>query len=195
MSRPNLVVAGLALLLSCALLAEHGKLLLSDDFSTASPAWSGKVGNWEVVNGVAKVSEKPEDHHAAVRRHPLKYHNGAFEFSFRFDGAHTIALMLDEKGAHVCFLYVTPAGMYLQTGKLADGSGEPTKLAALDTPFAPGTWHTAVVEVNGRKLTAQVDGKTISGESARIDVDKVDFGFLVGGVYGSLDNVKVYELK
>jgi hypothetical protein len=145
---------------------------------------------------VAKVSEKPEDHHPAVRRHPLKYHNGIFEFSFRFDGATTIALMLDEKSAHVCFLYVTPSGMYLQTGKLADGKGEAAKLASLDTPIAPGKWHTAVVEVDGKKMSALVDGKhKLQGESARIDVDKIDFGFLVGGVSGSLDNVKAYELK
>jgi len=174
---------------------DRGKLMLSDDFSTASPKWSGKVGNWEVVDGVAKVSEKAEDHHAAVRRHPLKYHNGVFEFSFRFDGSNTIALMLDEPGAHVCFLYISPTGMYLQTGKLKDGTGEATKLASLDMPIAPGKWHTAVVTVNGKKMTGQVDGKKIEGESPRIDVDKVDFGFLVGGVYGSLDNVKAYELK
>ena len=35
-----------------------------------------------------------------------------------------------------------------------------------------------MVEVDGKKMTAQIDGKhTVQGESARIDVDKIDFGF------------------
>jgi hypothetical protein len=46
------------------------------------------------------------------------------------------------------------------------------------------------------KMAAQIDGKhTIHGESARIDVDKIDFSVLLGAVSGSLDNVKAYELE
>src|SRR5690349_1706756 len=82
--------------------SERGKLLLSDDFSTPSPAWTGKVGDWQVADGVATATEKASDHHQAVRRHSLKYHDGIFEFSFRFDRSEEIALMLDEKSAHVC---------------------------------------------------------------------------------------------
>ena len=49
---------------------------------------------------------------------------------------------------------------------------------------------------NAKKLTAQLDGEhTIHGESERIDVDKIDFGFLVRGGSASIDNVKAYELK
>jgi hypothetical protein len=176
-------------------LSARGSLLFSDDFSATAAVWAGKTGDWDIANGVVKVAERPEDHHDAVRRHPLRFHDGVFEFSFRFDGAERVALMLNEKNAHVCFLYLTPKGMYLQTGKLAGNIGEARKLASLDTPIEVGKWHKAVVEVRGARMTAQLDGKrSIAGESSRIDVDKIDFGFLVGGLSASLDDVKVYEV-
>src|SRR5437763_578838 len=73
----------------------------------------------EVSGGALKGSERPEDHHAAVRRHPLQYHDAIFEFAFRFDGAKTVHLSINNKDGHVCRLIMTPKGMVLQTDKPA----------------------------------------------------------------------------
>lgn len=180
-------------------LSKRGELLFSDDFngSALAAGWGGKPGNWEIANGAAKASERPEDKHAAVRRHPLTYHDAIFEFAFRLDGARMLALSLNNKDGHVCRLILGPKGMVLQTDKpKATSDLKPERLAALDTPIEAGKWHTAVVEVHGKRMTAQLDGKqTITGESARVDVDKTDFGFPVGGVSASLDYVRIYEVR
>ena len=177
--------------------SERGKLLLSDDFSRPDPGWAGKVGKWEIVDGAARISEIPEDKHAAVRRRRLAYHDAIFEFSFRFDGARMIALSINNKDGHVCRLSLTPALMVLQTDKPnAKSELKPERLGAAKVNLTPGAWHKVVVEVKGRKMTAVLDGQTaISGESDRVDVDKTDLGFPVGGQSASLDDVKVYAVS
>jgi len=201
------VAAGVLLLATLAFaagahepaLAARGKQLFSDDFNgnALAQGWGGKPGNWEIAGGAAKASERPEDKHAAVRRHPLAYHDAIFEFSFRLDGARMLALSLNNKNGHVCRLILSPKGMLLQADKPnAKSDLKAERLAVLDTPIEAGKWHTAVVEVHGRRMTAQLDGKqTLSGENARVDVDKTDFGFPVGGVSASLDYVRIYELR
>jgi len=179
-------------------LSDRGKLLFSDDFngSALAPPWGGPKGQWEVANGALKGSEIPADKHAAVRRHPLQYHDAIFEFSFRFDGAKAVHLSLNNKDGHVCRLIMTPKGMLLQTDKPAKLDVKPEKLATLDTAIAPGEWHKVVVEVHGKRMTAQLDSKqTIAGESPRVYVDKGDCGFPVQGVSASFDYVKVYDVR
>lgn len=206
-STHNRLVAAGAMLLLAALsiaatsepaLSDRGKLLFSDDFNGAAlgAGWAGKPGLWEVANGVANGSERAEDKHAAVRRHPLEYHDAIFEFAFRFDGAKLVHLSLNNKDGHVCRLIINPKGIVLQTDKPAKLDVKPERLASLDTPIAPGEWHKVVVEVRGKRMTAQLDGKqTIAGESPRVDVDKADFGFPVSGVSASFDYVRVYEVR
>jgi hypothetical protein len=177
-------------------LSERGKLLLSDDFATASPEWTGKLGKWEIVDGAARIAELPENKHAAVRRRRLAYHDAIFEFSFRLDGARGVALSLNNKGGHVCRLSLTSATMTLQLDKPnAKSDLKPERLAVAKVALAPGEWHKVVVEVKGPRMTAVLDGKTaISGEDARIDVDKIDFGIPVAGQTASVDNLSVYAV-
>ena len=123
------------------MLSERGKLLFSDDFngSALAAGWGGKPGNWEIANGAAKASERAEDKHAAVRRHPLAYHDAIFEFSFRLDGARMLALSINNKDGHVCRLILGPKGMVLQVDKpKATSDLKPERLASLDTP---GSWE------------------------------------------------------
>lgn len=203
----RLIAAGATLLLAAFSFAagtsepnisDRGKVLFSDDFngSALGSGWAGKVGLWEVANGAVKGSERPEDHHAAVRRHPLQYHDAIFEFAFRLDGAKLVHLSINNKDGHVCRLIISPKGMVLQTDKPAKLDIKPEKLATVDTPVAAGVWHKVVLEVRGKRMTAQLDGKqTISGESARVDVEKGDFGFPISGVSASIDYVRVYDIR
>src|SRR5262249_23703224 len=146
--------------------------------------------------GAVKVSERAEDKHAAVRRHPLRYRDAQFEFEFQLNGAKTIALSLNNKEGHVCRLIVTPKSMMLQADKPnAKSDLKPERLASLAVSVEAGKWHKVVVEVRGSRMTAQLDGKqTLEGENSRIDVDKVDFGIPVGGVSALVRGVKVYEV-
>ncbi len=202
---PNRAAAAGAALLLAALAAAavpafsaRGKLLFNEDFSAASlaPGWTGKPGTWVIVSGAARVSERPEDKHAAVRRHALAYHDAVFEFSFQFNGARMIGLSLNNKGGHVCRLTVTPAGMVLQTDRpTAKSDLKTVKLAELKRAVEPGKWHKVVVEVRGPRMLAQMDGgPVIAGESPLVDVDKIDFGIPVGGVSALVNDVRVYAI-
>jgi hypothetical protein len=182
-----------------AAFSARGQLLFSDDFSghAMAPGWAGKPGKWEMVDGSAKVSELPEDKHAAVRRHPLQYHDAIFEFSFEFDGAKMIGLSLNNKAGHVCRAIVSPKGMILQVDQPNHTSDlKPVKLAASTTPVDSGKWHKLIMEVHGPMMIAQLDDNpSISGENPRVDVDKVDVGIPVSGVFAKVKGLKVYALK
>ena len=177
----------------------RGQMLLSDDLngSAMARAWVGKPGKWEMLGDAVKVSQVKEDNHAAVRRHPLQYHDGIFEFSFELDGATMIGLSLNNKGGHVCRLIVNARGIALQVDKPnANSELAAVKLASSPAPIESGVWHKVVVEVKGPRMIAQLDnGTIISGENPRVDVDKIDFGIPVGGVSAKIKGVKVYAVK
>jgi hypothetical protein len=201
----KILMAGALLTAASFLLADEarfdarGQLLFSDDFAgpTLAKEWVGKPGKWEMVDGAAKVSEVAEDKHAAVRRHPLLYHDAIFEFSFQLDGARTIGLSLNNRGGHVCRLMVNAKGMTLQVDQPnAKSDLKAVKLATSTTPVESGKWHKVVVEVHGPRMIAQMDdAPPISGENPRVDVDKVDLGIPVGGVSAKVKGLKVYAVK
>jgi len=195
-----LCVAAPLLFAGDAKFSERGKLVFSDDFSGSAmaPGWNGKPGKWEMVDGAVKVSQVKEDNHAAVRRHALPpYHDAIFEFSFEFDGATAIGLSLNNKGGHVCRLMISPKGMTLQVdAPNATSELKAVRLATSTTPVESGKWHKVVVEVHGPTMIAQLDeGPAISGENARVDVDKTDVGIPVGGVSAKVKGLKVYSLQ
>src|SRR5581483_5590216 len=177
----------------------RGAVLFSDDFSgsTLAKGWMGKPGKWEMADGAAKVSEMPEDKHAAVRRHPLQYHDAISELSFEFDGAKMIALSINNKGGHVYRAMVTPKGLILQVDQPNhDSDQKAVRLAASTAAIEPGKWHKLVLEVKGPRMIAQVDdGPAISGENARVDVEKTDVGIPVGGVSAQVKGLRVYSVR
>jgi hypothetical protein len=201
----KLLCVGAALLLavlfataSDTVFSARGKLLFKDDFSGPSldPGWPEGPGNWELVDGAAKISERPQDKHPAVRRRPLKYHDAIFEFSFQLNGARMICLASYTPAGHLCRLAITPKGLTLMTER-PTATSDPklaATLATLDSTIEPGKWHNVVLEFRGGRMLAQLDGqKTLVGESPLLDVDKSQFAFPVGGASALLDNVRVYE--
>jgi len=179
--------------------ADRGPVLFQEDFSgsTLPAGWAGKPGKWEMTGDAVKVSEVPEDKHAAVRRHPLQYHDAVIEFSFQFDGARMVAMSLNNKGGHVCRLIINQNMAALQVDQPKAGSDlKAVRLATSNAKLAPGTWHKAVLEVHGPKMTARIDDlPPFSGENPRVDVDKTDIGIPVAGVSAKIKGVKVYALK
>ncbi|MCB1087997.1 MAG: hypothetical protein KDM63_13185, partial [Verrucomicrobiae bacterium] len=80
------------------LLAQRGKLLVSEDFSSpveaakAAPGkpwtagWRLRPGQWEFVDGAMKGTELAADKHGAVARYPLKFQNVVIQYDVRLDG-------------------------------------------------------------------------------------------------------------
>ena len=195
----TLLVSGAALLAADGQFSERGQLLFSESFAGPALAkgWTAKPGKLEFVDGAAKISELPEDKHAAVRRHPLQYHDAIFEFSFEFDGAKMVALSLNNKGGHVCRLIITPNAETLQVDQPNHNSDQKAvRLATAPVKIAPGAWHKAVVEVHGPVMTAQIDNNPpITGQNPRVDVDKADVGIPVSGVSAQVKDLKVFAVK
>jgi hypothetical protein len=174
-----------------------GTVLLSEDFAgnALDKSWTTPKGKWEVADAVLKGVEKPEDHHAAVIRHALKAHDLITQFSFRFDGGKMLALSLNNSKGHVCRAQITPTAVSLQKDKPGKDSPEkPASLGKETVELKPGEWHTILVTVCGKQMTASLDGKQIiTGSNDGIDVEKTSIGFPTTGDGVSIKEVRVWE--
>lgn len=174
-------------------LSRPGKLLLHNELSER-PAGKG-IGDWSVVDGVLKGSEREEDKHGAVLRLPLKQRDVVIRYDFRFDGAKTTTLSINDAKEHVCRVVLTPKALRVQKDD-HDHAG-PDKMEVLDTQpasLADGQWHTLVVEMRGPEMSATLDGKqTVFGAHPQIDTDKANVGFTVAGQSVSFRNLQVWE--
>ena len=183
------------LVVACTSLSAIGKEIVVDSFSSANldPAWKVAKGKWEIKDGALTGSELTEDKHNAVIRRQLGIHNGKISLSIRLDGAKSAHVNINQKGGHLFRLILTPTGVTLQKDKPNANSAEKGEvLAKSATAMAAGVWHTVEIEMNGSKVKALIDGKLkLEGDNAKLDVEKVDFGFPVSGVSASYDNVKI----
>jgi hypothetical protein len=180
-------------------MCERGKLLLSEDFTTGplGADWRALKGKWEIADGALKGAELPADNHAAVLGRDLKCRNIVAQFDFKFTGAKSMAFSLNFAKGHVCRVTITLAGFTVakdKAGKNSDDKG--AKLDAVKCTFAPGEWHTMLVEVCGKEMLACVDGKlTGFGAHDGIDVDKTSVRFPVAGDSVSIKNVRIWEAQ
>ena len=183
------------IVLACTPFSAIARDVVVDSFGSTKldPAWKIMKGKWEIKDGALTGSELTEDKHNAVIRRPLGIRNGKIALSIRLDGAKSAHVNVNQKGGHLFRVILTPAGITLQKDKPNATSEEKASvLAKLPMPVAAGVWHTVEIEMQGSKVTALIDGKLkLEGDNPKLDVEKVDFGFPVGGVSASYDNVKV----
>ncbi len=184
------------LLLSIALpFLAASKDVVVDNFRSINldPAWKISKGKWEVTDGALKGSELSEDKHNAVVRRSLGIRNGTIAVSIKLDGAKAAHISVNQKGGHLFRLVLTPAGVSLQKDKPnATSEEKPLTLAKVQTPIAPGVWHTVVIVMKGATVSALVDGRwKLEGENEKLAVEKLDFGFPVSGVSASFSKLSV----
>src|SRR5262249_21320462 len=88
-----------------------------------------------------------------------------------------------------------PTGFAVQKDKDKKKPGDkPAVLDTCQTPIAPGTWHTLLVEIRGKEMLARLDGTHVAfGGHDGINVKKGNFGFTVGGDSVSFKNLRVWE--
>lgn len=162
-----------------------GDALASDSFANALPkAWRPAKGTWRCDNGVVSGTEVPADKHQAVMRRPLAFTNAIIRFSFRLDHARQISLSINDAKEHVCRLVINPRGFVVQKDDHDhDGPDKPVVFARVPLNLAAGEWHTAVVEICGPEMVAQIDGaeKVGFGAHALIDRPKANLGLTVAG--------------
>lgn len=178
------------------LMTERGKLLLRADFSQPpGKDWSQNKGKWEVVDGALRAAQLKSDQHAAVMRHPLPAQNVIIQYAFKLDGVRVTTLSINGVKGHVCRVLLRPSGLTVQKDKDKKKAGDKALLLDnCETPLKPGTWHTLLVEIQGKEMVASVDGKHVAfGAHDGIDVKRANFGLTVGGESVSFKDLRVWE--
>ena len=180
------------------LMVERGKLIFSEEFNQPlAKGWMDGKGKWEIVDGVLRGAELAEDKHGAVKRNPVKFHDAVVQFSFKLDGAKRISLSLNAEKGHVCRAVIQPTGFSVNKDKSKkDATDLGAVLDTVTTTIDPGKWYTLTVEMAGKEMLAQLDGKQIAfGSHDGLDVNKANFGFTVSGSSASFKDLKIWEAQ
>ena len=178
------------------LLAERGKLIVSDDLKQPLGAgWRVGKGKWEVADGAIRSSELPADSHGAVARYDLKFDDAIIQYSFKLDGAKTTTLSINTTKGHLCRVLITPSGLSIRKDDMdKKGPDKAVVLQESKRPIPAGEWLTLVVEIRGQELLASLNGQPIAlGEHEAIAAMKANFGLTVAGESVSFKSLRVYE--
>lgn len=180
------------------LLAERGKLLLSDDFKEApGKEWRSAKGQWELADGALRGAEIAEDKHGAVTRRTLPLGDAVLQYSFKLDGARGTSLSINAAKGHLCRVSITAAGFTVQKDDSDhEGPDKAVVFQKVATPIKAGEWHTLVIELLGQEMLATLDGqKTGYGAHMVIAGAKANLGFTVAGQTASFKNLRVWEAQ
>jgi hypothetical protein len=178
------------------LLTKPGKLLVDEKLAElpAKGDWRYGPGDWTIVDGVLKGSERKEDKHGAVLRRNLKQRDAVIRYDFRLDGARGTTLSMNDAKEHVCRVMIGPKYFRAQKDDHDhDGPDKAVPFQSLAINVEPGQWHTLVVEMRGPEMVATLDGKHVSfGSEPLLDTEKANFGFTVAGESVSFRNLQVW---
>jgi hypothetical protein len=176
------------------LLSERGKQLFSDDL-TQSPGkeWRIAKGQWEIKDGALFAAEKASDKHNAVLAHNVAFHNAVIQCGVKLDGAKQFSVSINDATGHVCRVTLTPTTLAVKRDD-HDKDGKGATLETVPLTLKPGTWHTLLLEMNGKEILAALDGQHVAfGSHDGIDVDKTSVRLVVGGESVSLKDLRMWE--
>ena len=178
-----------------ALLAIPGATIYEHKLDSApgSP-WKAAKGKWELVQGVMRGSELPEDKHGAVTRLPNKLQDFIIEFEFKLEGARSISLSINAVKDHMARIAITSKSVTVQRDDNDhEGPDKSVIFARLPADFSPGTWHKVRLEMVGDVMLGQVDDLVAWGSSDLFKTPKMAPGFTVGGQSADFRNLSIRE--
>jgi hypothetical protein len=178
------------------LLAIPGKVIFESklDSEPAAP-WKAAKGKWELVGGVMRGSEKPEDMHGAVTRLPNKM-VGDFiiEYEFKFEGAKSTSLSINAVKDHMARISITPKSVTIQRDDNDhEGPDKAVVFARFPADLKSGVWHKVRMEMVGDTMLGKVDELAAWGSDELFKQARVSPGFTVGGQSVDFRNFKVSE--
>ncbi len=178
-----------------ALLAIPGKVIYESKLDTAPAApWKAAKGQWELVEGTTRGSEKPEDKHGAVTRLPNKMTDFVIDYEFKFAGARTTSLSINAVKDHMARISITPKSITVQRDDNDhEGPDKAVIFARIAADLAPGTWHKVHMEMVGDTLVGQVDNHIAYGSSDLFKAEKMAPGVTVGGQSVDFRNFSLRE--
>jgi hypothetical protein len=177
------------------LMLQPGKLLVSEDLNQPlGKEWFGNPGDWKIVDGVLRGSERADDMHAAVRRRNVKFDHAVVAFQLRLENAKAMSLSMNAEKGHVCRVRVAPDGLTVQRDKDKVKNEKPVQLDKANVKIDPKVWHTMIVEMSGKEMVARLDRKHVAfGVHDGLTATKHSVGFTVQGDGVSFKNLRVYE--
>lgn len=177
------------------MLVKPEKVVVDESFSGEGlPAkFIAVKGDWKVEGGVLVGKEKKEDEHAGVLNLQVPNRDSSIQFSFNLEGAQAFHLSLNHAKGHLFRVIITPEAVVISKDKdKEDENSKAEVLGRAKAEFAPGTWHTMLVEMQGDEVVVQTDGGvTVKGSNPALATDKPNYRFIIRGSSVQLDDVKV----
>jgi hypothetical protein len=176
-------------------IAERGKLMVSEDLGVMPANFKVGKGKWEVVDGALRGSELAVDAHAATFRRPTPAHNVIIQYSFKIDGDAKTSLSINSSKGHLSRMQLSPNSLTVK--KDSSDKNKTDKSAILDTykgDIKAGVWHTVVLEQVAGEMLASLDGKTVAyGKHEGVNQPITNIGFTVTGQSVSFKNLRIWE--
>lgn len=219
------ITAGAVTASAAGPLAERGKVVFADDFARAELGKQWKIGipDYKISDGTLKGYQARDDHGSSIGATlPLPDGNAIVELRFKFDGAKSINVNIDDKsyqGVHAghisrvvirqnqVVLYDDKEGvmrndiyeMRRSTDPAVKAQGN--KLAegkTLTVPFEieQGKWYQLAMEIVGDQMRVSIDGKEIGllKSAGLTHPTKPDLRIGVWGKDGYIDDLKIYSV-
>ncbi len=181
------------------LLAKPGKLVVDESFTGAAlpSSWGGVQGDWQVREGAVVGKEKASDEHPAVLFLNQPHRDSILRISFKLDGAKNFGVSLNHLKGHLFRVTVDEEGLTLLKDKdKKDPNSKSATLGKTSGKFAPGKWHTLMIETQGAKVIIQADnGAKIEASHPELDVDKTGYRFVMRSESLRVTDVKVWQAE
>ena len=181
------------------LLNQPGKVVVEEKFAAAAlpSSWGGVQGDWQVRDGAVVGKEKASDEHPAVLFLNQPHRDAIIRFSFKLDGAKNFAVSLNHPKGHLFRIAVAEDGLTISKDKdKKDPASKAVPLGKAAGKFAPGKWHTLLVETQGAKVSVQADnGAKLDASHPGLDVDKTGYRFVMRGESLRVTDVKVWQAE
>jgi hypothetical protein len=179
------------------LLTERGKLVLKEDFDQPpDKQWRISAPQWETAEGALKATHQPpmQTNHGPVMERRVALQNAVVQVSFKLEGKAHAVVHFNKKNGHLCRAVVRPEGFYLI--RRDSGGDKGIRLDFHEKPFAPGEWHTLVLEILGTEMVASLDGKEVLA-GTRDDLDQPKTALLLESAGGTawFKDLRVWEAQ
>ncbi|OGV63098.1 MAG: hypothetical protein A2283_14995 [Lentisphaerae bacterium RIFOXYA12_FULL_48_11] len=177
------------------LLAIPGKIIFESKLDAVpDDPWKAAKGKWELIEGVWRGSEKPEDKHGAVTRLPNKLPDFIIEYEFKFEGGKGTSLSINAPKGHMARISISINSVtILRDDYDKDGPARAAIFGRFPAQFAKGTWHKVRMEMIGNTVLGQVDDLVAWGSDDFLKKERVAPGLTVAGQSVDFRNFTIRE--
>jgi hypothetical protein len=160
------------------LLQASSKVISQPDLKQPLGAeWSTGKGKWELVDGMIRVTDLPEEHHIPVLHLATGPASLIWECEFRFNAGKSFLVGCDAQ-KHVGRVVIGPKNFKIcEDSTEVKGKTPSHTLSETAVDLKAEEWHTLRVEAVGDRMAARLDGVELRAEHAYLATPKVRWWF------------------